>query len=66
MIRFLQSRPERTVLGPEGRWLGPVRMPAGFTPLQVGVSWILGLQTDELGAERVVVRSLERSGATRP
>jgi hypothetical protein len=55
-----------TVLGPEGRWLGPVRMPAGFTPLQVGVSWILGLQTDELGAERVVVRSLERSGATRP
>jgi hypothetical protein len=49
-----------TVLGPEGRWLGPVPMPAAFTPLQVGVSWILGVQTDELGAERVVVRSLSR------
>ena len=49
-----------TVLGPDGSWLGPVTMPAGFTPLQVERSWILGLQTDDLGAEQVVVRSLAR------
>ncbi|UCC25136.1 MAG: hypothetical protein JSU98_15635, partial [Gemmatimonadales bacterium] len=42
-----------TVLGPDGSWLGPVTMPAGFTPLQVERSWILGLQTDDLGAEQV-------------
>lgn len=45
-----------TVLDPEGRWLGEVLMPAGFTPWDIGEDWILGVRRDEMDVERVELR----------
>lgn len=47
-----------SVLDPEGRWLGDVRMPAGLGVLGVGSSVVLGLRRDELGVERVAVHEI--------
>ncbi len=49
-----------TVLDSEGRWLGKVAMPEGFLPTQIGTDWVLGIETDELGVERVVVYPLAK------
>lgn len=49
-----------TVFAPDGAWLGRVAMPGGFTPLQVLADRILGVERDEMGVERVVVRTLLR------
>lgn len=47
-----------TVLDPQGRWLGAVRVPEGFHPWDVGDDWILGTVRDELDVEYVVLYSL--------
>ena len=49
-----------TILAPEGRWLGSVEMPPGFTPIQLREDRILGVERDDLGVERVVLRELLR------
>lgn len=41
-----------------GRWLGRVEAPPGFTATQVGRDWIVGVETDDLGVESVVVRRI--------
>lgn len=47
-----------SVLGPEGRWLGDVRTPAGLEVLEIGVDYVLGLWKDELGVQYIGVHSL--------
>ena len=46
------------VFSAEGEWLTPVALPAGFHPLEVGASYVLGVHHDELGVERVRVYEL--------
>ncbi len=41
-------------------WLGEVAMPPRFTPMDVGQDWILGLETDELDVEYLVLLPLSR------
>lgn len=36
------------VLAPDGAWLGTARLPAGFTPMDIGEDWVLGTWVDEL------------------
>lgn len=51
------------VLAPDGVWLGTVETPASFRLLEAGNDWVLGIETDDLGVERVVLRRLVRRGA---
>jgi hypothetical protein len=43
-----------------GVWLGPVRIPDRFRPLDIGADWVLGVIVDELDVERIQLRSLLR------
>lgn len=47
--------PERTwsVFTPEGRWLGEIRFPDRFRPLEIGVDYVLGRFGDELDVEHI-------------
>ncbi|MEX0893485.1 MAG: hypothetical protein WEB88_15065 [Gemmatimonadota bacterium] len=47
------------VFSPDGRWLGPVEMPAGFTVQDVGPGYVLGIERDEYDVVTVVVYDLE-------
>lgn len=47
-----------SVFDSEGRWLGEVRMPTRFVPMDIGGDWILGTEKDELDVEYLVVYSL--------
>jgi len=49
---------EWDVLGPDGRWLGSVALPANTTVLQIGTDYLLGLHRDELDVESVVLYRL--------
>lgn len=49
-----------TVFDPRGRMLGPVSLPSGFRPTDIGADYILGVWTDELGVERVRVYPLRK------
>jgi hypothetical protein len=46
--------PNWSVFSPEGRWLGEVRMPDRFRPMDIGETRALGVMTDPLGVEYVV------------
>jgi len=46
------------VVTSDGRWLGAVSMPALFEPLEIGADYVLGLQRDALGVERVAVHAI--------
>lgn len=48
------------VFAADGPWLGTVTMPADFRPLQIGADFVLGVQTDELDVQRLVLYDLER------
>lgn len=48
------------VLDATGRWLGPVRMPPAFRPLDIGTRYVLGVSRDALDVERVELRRLIR------
>jgi hypothetical protein len=52
--------PAWTVLDADGRLLGAVPMPPGFTPRWVGGDLVLGVHRDELGVERVRAHRIER------
>lgn len=51
-----------TVLSAEGRWLGVVEMPGGFSLSQVGRGRIYGVHRDELDIATARVYRLERGG----
>lgn len=64
-VREYQPRFDRTprrwgVFEVDGRWLGRVRMPAGFTPTEIGPEHLLGVARDELGVEYVRRYALRR------
>jgi hypothetical protein len=48
------------VFDPDGRWLGEVEMPSRFYPWDFGEDWLLGVETDDLGVEYVVLYSLNK------
>ncbi len=49
-----------SVFDDDGRWLGTVDMPEGFTAYQIGDDFVLGRLEDELDIEFVVVFGLEK------
>lgn len=54
--------PSYTVIGPNGEWLGTVEAPPHFRLLDVRSGRVLGVLTDEMGVESVVVFSIETNG----
>ena len=55
--------PERwTVLSSEGRWLGVVQMPGGFTLSQVARGRVYGVHRDEMGVATARVYPLGQDG----
>lgn len=48
------------VADPGGRLIAAVQVPAGFAPLQVEETRVLGVTVDSLGVERVEVRAISR------
>lgn len=48
------------VFDPEGRILGAVELPAGFTVFEIGEDYVLGRLTDDLEVERVLLHVLRR------
>ncbi len=52
-----------TVFDPDGRVLGLIETPAGFSRIyEIGADYILGHSFDELGVETIQVWALDRSG----
>ena len=51
--RFPTPPVEWTVFDADGRWLGSVAMPPDFRPYEIGMDWILGVESDELDVQRV-------------
>lgn len=54
--------PPYTVISSEGEWLGMVDGPPGLRILDVGRGQVLGVMTDEMGVESVVVYELVKAG----
>jgi hypothetical protein len=54
------AAPAFSVFDTDGRWLGDVPMPPGFTPHWIGDDLVAGVQRDDLGIERVRVHRIER------
>jgi hypothetical protein len=52
--------PRWSVFDAEGRWLGTVKMPAGFALQQVGNDWVLGMEPDGRGLLHARVYPLVR------
>ena len=48
------------VFDAEGRWMGPVPMPAGFRLLEIGADEVVGVVRDDLDVEHLEVRALIR------
>lgn len=49
---------ECQVFGADGAWLGTVRLPPRFRPLEIGEDRVLGVMLDELDVEKVVALPL--------
>jgi hypothetical protein len=49
-----------TVIDPEGRWMGTVDLPPNFTLRAVGKDRLVGVRTDELDVQYVVVLKLTK------
>ena len=41
------------VFDPDGKWLGPVTIPPGFKPSEIGHNYMLGVWKDDVGLEHV-------------
>jgi hypothetical protein len=53
--------PQRwTVLDRSGRWLGEMVMPKRFFPFAIGEDWVLGVETDDMDVEFVVLYPLSK------
>ncbi len=50
-------------VGTSGEWLGTIRLPARFDPLEIGPDYVLGVHHDEIGVERIRSYGLSRGGA---
>jgi len=48
------------VFGPDGEVAGQIELPRRFEPLEIGSDYMVGVLTDELDVEHVVVAELER------
>lgn len=48
------------VFAADGPWLGTIELPADFRPLEIGADYVLGVHTDELEIQRLVLYELER------
>jgi hypothetical protein len=48
------------VLDPAGHWLGALQLPHRFFPYHIGSEWILGVETDDLDVEYVVLYPLNK------
>lgn len=57
---FRQQPRSWEIFDPDGRWLGALETPAGFTVYEVGTNYILGVFADSLGVEHVQVLDLTR------
>lgn len=59
---FLQEPAPRSweIFDPDGRWLGALETPVGFTVYEVGTNYILGVFADSLGVEHVQLLDLTR------
>jgi len=53
---------EALVFHPRGHLLGSVRIPARFTPMEIGPDYLLGVETDDLGVKEAVLYGLEGRG----
>lgn len=49
-----------SVFDAAGRWLGDVQMPARFTPIEIGVDYVLGLSRDDDELKYVTLYRIER------
>jgi hypothetical protein len=49
------------LFAPDGVWLGSVRLPPRFRPLEIGEDRILGVMLDDLDVEQVVTLPLRRT-----
>ena len=54
------------VVTSDGRWLGPVTMPALFEPLEIGADYVVGVQRDAMGVERVRVHAIRKPAGGAP
>lgn len=52
-----------SVFGTDGRWLGEVSLPEGFTMVDIGRDYILGRVTDDMDVEHLVLRELLKGPA---
>jgi hypothetical protein len=64
-IPFRQTRQNKapsdwSIYDAEGRWLADCRLPARFTPHDIGADYVLGVASDEDDVERVVLWALRR------
>lgn len=48
------------VFAADGPWLGTITLPSNFRPLEIGSDYLLGVQTDELDVQHLVLYGLER------
>ncbi|HYR07612.1 MAG TPA: hypothetical protein VEQ60_07580 [Longimicrobium sp.] len=55
--------PRWSVFDAQGRWLGTVKMPSGFTLQQAGKDWVLGMEPDTRGVLHARVYPLTRPAA---
>lgn len=55
-----------SVFGANGVWLGDVKLPARFSPTDIGTNYVLGIARDEDGVPTVVRFTLTTTGALRP
>lgn len=54
-----EAEPSRwDVFAPDGAWLGVIRVPDRFRPLEIGRDWVLGVRRDSLDFERLELRTL--------
>jgi hypothetical protein len=49
------------VFGPDGAFLGHVTLPDRLTLTDIGIDWVLGVVTDDLGVDRVRMYALDRT-----
>jgi hypothetical protein len=52
------EQPRWRVFDPEGRMLGTIETPIGFTIHEIGSDYLLGVERDELDVEKVVIYRL--------
>lgn len=53
------------VFARSGQYVGTVQMPASMSIIEIGSNYVLGIETDSLGVQRVVMHDLSRSEARR-